>query len=291
MGYLSSSSPHIMSGAVSALSLLIYQDAAFCLSVPNLIPSVLLLLQNKANEVIKATLGFIKVLVSSLTRNDLRKLLPEILQGVLPWSLVSKYHFRSKVSIILEILIRKCSSEVVENQTPDKYKGFVKSITKGRANRKLDKEANTADSTERSVDLKTKGGKKRLRDNVPNPPEKPSKDNSSSSRKKTWHKPQNGFSNSKNSSKMMSKGFRSRSNSAGRSNSHSQNKAWTRNVSTNHKRKYPEKQNINGVDTRIKKQRQSLNVASDEKPKLDKLSVASKSLASSRFNKHRRRSS
>ncbi|KAI0497430.1 hypothetical protein KFK09_020654 [Dendrobium nobile] len=291
MGYLSSSSPHIMSGAVSALSLLIYQDAAFCLSVPNLIPSVLLLLQNKANEVIKATLGFIKVLVSSLICNDLRKLFPEILQGVLPWSLVSKYHFRSKVSIILEILIRKCSSEAVENQTPDKYKGFVKSITKGRANRKLDKEANIADSTERSVDSKTKGGKKRLRDNALNPTEKPSKDNSSSSRKKTWHKPQNGFSNSKNSSKMMSKGFRSRSNSAGRSNSHSQNKAWTRNVSTNHKRKYPEKQNINGVDTRTKKQRQSLNVASDKKPKLDKLSVASKSLASSRLNKHRRRSS
>lgn len=55
MGYLSSPSPHIMSGAISALSLLIYNDADFCLAVPNLIPSVLVLLQNKSNEVIKVS--------------------------------------------------------------------------------------------------------------------------------------------------------------------------------------------------------------------------------------------
>lgn len=53
MGYLSSPSPQITSGAVSALSLLIYNDAEFCLGVPNLIPSVLILLQNKSKEVIK----------------------------------------------------------------------------------------------------------------------------------------------------------------------------------------------------------------------------------------------
>ncbi|KAK8942880.1 hypothetical protein KSP39_PZI008968 [Platanthera zijinensis] len=128
MGYLSSSSPQIMSGAVSALSLLIYHDAAFCLSVPNLIPSVLILLQNKAIEVIKATLGFVKVLVSSLICGDLMSLLPEILQGILPWSSVSKNHFRSKVGIIMEILIRKCSLEAVQNLAPEKYRSFVKSI-------------------------------------------------------------------------------------------------------------------------------------------------------------------
>lgn len=55
MGYLSSSSPHIMSGAISALSLLIHNDAKFCIAVPNLIPSVLTLLVNKDIEVIKVT--------------------------------------------------------------------------------------------------------------------------------------------------------------------------------------------------------------------------------------------
>jgi ribosomal RNA-processing protein 12 len=55
MGYLSSPSPHIVSGAIAALSLLIYNDANFCMEVPNLIPSVLVLLQNKAIEIIKVT--------------------------------------------------------------------------------------------------------------------------------------------------------------------------------------------------------------------------------------------
>jgi ribosomal RNA-processing protein 12 len=55
MGYLSSPSPHIVSGAIAALSLLIYSDANFCMEVPNLIESVLVLLQHKAIEVIKVS--------------------------------------------------------------------------------------------------------------------------------------------------------------------------------------------------------------------------------------------
>lgn len=61
MGYLSSSSPLIISGAISALSLLIYSDADYCLAVPNLIPSVIVLLQNKSNEVIKVSFFLIIV--------------------------------------------------------------------------------------------------------------------------------------------------------------------------------------------------------------------------------------
>ncbi|KAF7147465.1 hypothetical protein RHSIM_Rhsim03G0025700 [Rhododendron simsii] len=53
MGYLSGSSPHIKSGAVSALSVLVHNNAEICLLVPDLVPSVLALLQTKAVEVIK----------------------------------------------------------------------------------------------------------------------------------------------------------------------------------------------------------------------------------------------
>jgi len=55
MGYLSTPSPHIVSGAIAALSLLIYSDANFCMEVPNLIQSVLVLLQHKAIEVTKVS--------------------------------------------------------------------------------------------------------------------------------------------------------------------------------------------------------------------------------------------
>lgn len=56
MGYLSGSSPHIKSGAVSALSVLVYQDADICLSMPDLVPSILSLLHTKSVEVIKVNI-------------------------------------------------------------------------------------------------------------------------------------------------------------------------------------------------------------------------------------------
>lgn len=55
MGYLSGSSPHIKCGAVSALSVLVHNNAEICLLVPDLVPSVLALLQTKAVEVIKVS--------------------------------------------------------------------------------------------------------------------------------------------------------------------------------------------------------------------------------------------
>lgn len=56
LAYLSGSSPHIMSGAVSALSLLIYNDPGLCFSIPDLMPSVFILLKSKALEVVKVSI-------------------------------------------------------------------------------------------------------------------------------------------------------------------------------------------------------------------------------------------
>lgn len=136
MGYLSTPNPHMISGAIAALSLLIHNDSGICISVSNLIPAVLALLQSKSVEVIKAALGFIKVLVSSLDTCNLINLLTDIFKAILPWSSVSKHHFRSKVGIIVEILIRKCGSNAVGLLVPEKYKEFFTSIEEGRQHRK-----------------------------------------------------------------------------------------------------------------------------------------------------------
>ena len=57
MGYLSGASPHIKSGAVSVLSVLIYGDASLCLLVPDLVPTLLSLLQGRSLEVIKVSIS------------------------------------------------------------------------------------------------------------------------------------------------------------------------------------------------------------------------------------------
>lgn len=56
MGYLSGTSPHITSGAISALSVLLYKDYVATLSVTDLVPCVLSLLQSKALEIIKVSM-------------------------------------------------------------------------------------------------------------------------------------------------------------------------------------------------------------------------------------------
>ncbi|CAN0907800.1 Ribosomal RNA-processing protein 12 [Linum grandiflorum] len=152
LGYLSGSSAHIKSGAVSALSVLVYNDSNICLEVPDLVADVLSLLQNKDLEVAKAALGFVKVLVSCLEAKDLLSLQADILNEILPWSSVSRNHLRAKVTVILEILLRKCSSAAVQSVTPDKYKNFVKTVLQNRHERSDSKDTGAKDDNTKMKD-------------------------------------------------------------------------------------------------------------------------------------------
>ncbi|XVF07210.1 hypothetical protein REPUB_Repub06bG0119000 [Reevesia pubescens] len=146
MGYLSGSSPHIKSGAVAALSVLVYNDPEICISVPGLVSSIISLLQTKAVEVIKAVLGFVKVLVSSLQAKDLQNFLSDIIHGVLQWSSISRNHFRSKVTIILEIVTRKCGIAPVQLVTPEKHRGFLNTVIENRRGKTHSKEVDIDDA-------------------------------------------------------------------------------------------------------------------------------------------------
>ncbi|KAL8261647.1 hypothetical protein R6Q59_025696 [Mikania micrantha] len=148
MAYLSGSSPHIKSGAVSALSLVIYNDSKICTLMPDLVPSILELLHSKAIEVIKAVLGFLKVLVLSLQVSDLQNFLPDILSGLLPWSSVSRHHFKLKVTVILEIMMRKCGSASVKSLVPAKYLDFVKNVLENRRGKAISQETATTGTEE-----------------------------------------------------------------------------------------------------------------------------------------------
>ncbi|KAF7147453.1 hypothetical protein RHSIM_Rhsim03G0026000 [Rhododendron simsii] len=150
MGYLSGSSPHIKSGAVSALSVLVHNNAEICLLVPDLVPSVLALLQTKAVEVIKAVLGFIKVLVLCHQAKDLQNILPDIVNEVVRWSFVSRHRFRAKaclilVTVLLEILMRRCGSAPVKLVTPEKHVNFVKGVLENRHGKASSKESSATD--------------------------------------------------------------------------------------------------------------------------------------------------
>ncbi|XP_073149889.1 ribosomal RNA-processing protein 12 isoform X2 [Henckelia pumila] len=146
IGYLSGSSPHIKSGVVSALSVLVYNDPDICLTVPDMFPSVMELLHSKAIEIIKAVLGFVKVFVSCLKPNDVQNFLPDIVDGILRWSSVSRHHFKTKVTVILEIMMRKCGVPSVKSLTPEKYKDYVQGVVMNRRGKTSSKEIESSET-------------------------------------------------------------------------------------------------------------------------------------------------
>ncbi|XP_021724141.1 RRP12-like protein [Chenopodium quinoa] len=161
MGYLSGPSPHVTSAAIAALSMFVFKEPELCVKIPHVVSSVVSLLQTKAVETIKAVLGFIKVLVSSLEAQDLHNFLPAIVDGVLPWSSISRHHFRSKVTVILEIIIRKCGFPTIKSVTPERYQSFVRKVSQNRHGNTNSKEADSADAKPQLSNNQTNGSKKR----------------------------------------------------------------------------------------------------------------------------------
>ncbi|KAL8041431.1 hypothetical protein ABFS82_10G163500 [Erythranthe guttata] len=163
-GYLSGPSPHIKSGVVSVLSVLVYSDPDICTKTPDLFPAVMELLHSKAIEVIKAVLGFVKVLVSSLKPSDLHRFLPDIVDGILRWKSVHHCHFKTKIIVILEILMRKCGSPAVKAHAPEKYKDFMQSVVLNRHGKGSSKEAEGKDTIPEHSDSSLGGQQKRKRE-------------------------------------------------------------------------------------------------------------------------------
>ncbi|KAL4558055.1 hypothetical protein LXL04_036251 [Taraxacum kok-saghyz] len=177
MGYLSGSSPHIKSGAVSALSLVIYNDSQICHLMPDLVPSILELFHSKAIEVIKAVLGFVKVLVLRLQMKDLQNFLSDILSKLLPWSSVSRHHFKSKVTVILEIMMRKCGSGPVKGLVPHKFQDFVKDVLENRQGKKSSQDdVATKKDPELSDTNPNRGQKRKPNEEYSRQPEKKKRD-------------------------------------------------------------------------------------------------------------------
>ncbi|KAJ9695847.1 hypothetical protein PVL29_011031 [Vitis rotundifolia] len=96
MGYLSGSSPHIKSGAVSILSVLVCENANNCISVTDL-----------------AVLGFMKVVVSWLQAEDSQSFLTDVLNGVLPWSSLDEFQYKCRLAAMM--LIEKNLKETINN--------------------------------------------------------------------------------------------------------------------------------------------------------------------------------
>lgn len=134
LGGLAARTPHMRSASVVCLSRLVFEfgrtEAVIQAAMPELLKTVLMLLHEKAREVIKSVIGFMKLGIAMLPKEQLRAFLPDITNGLLVWIGESKNRFRAKTRIILIKLCRKYGYDEVAALVPEEDRALIKHIKK-----------------------------------------------------------------------------------------------------------------------------------------------------------------
>lgn len=138
-GGLAGETPHMISAAVKGLARLSYEFGDLISAAYNILPSTFLLLQRKNREIVKASLGLLKVLVAKSQAESLETHLRGMVEGLLNWHGSSKNHFKAKVKLLLEMLVKKCGMEAVKGVMPEEHMKLLTNIRKikERRERKL----------------------------------------------------------------------------------------------------------------------------------------------------------
>ncbi|PON84609.1 Coatomer beta subunit [Trema orientale] len=138
-GGLAGETPHMISAAVKGLARLVYEFSDLVSTACNLLPSTFLLLQRKNREIAKANLGLLKVLVAKSKAEGLQLHLKSMVEGLLMWQDDTKTHFKAKVKLLLEMLVKKCGLDPVKAVMPEEHMKLLTNIRKikERKERKL----------------------------------------------------------------------------------------------------------------------------------------------------------
>ncbi|KAM7276742.1 hypothetical protein ACFE04_018608 [Oxalis oulophora] len=129
-GGLVGETPHMISASVKGLARLSYEFSDLVSNAYQLLPSTYLLLQRKNREIIKASLGLLKVLVAKSQADGLQMHLSSMVEGLLRWQDDSKNHFKAKVKYLLEMLVKKCGMDSVKAVMPEQHMRLLTNIRK-----------------------------------------------------------------------------------------------------------------------------------------------------------------
>ncbi|KAK7388294.1 hypothetical protein VNO78_23108 [Psophocarpus tetragonolobus] len=122
--------PHMISAAAKGLARLAYEFSDLVLTAFKLLPGTLALLRSNNKEIIKANLGFLKVLVAKSQTEGLQMHLKSMVEGLLKWQDNSKNHFKAKVKLLLGMLVTKCGMEAVKAVMPEEHMKLLSNIRK-----------------------------------------------------------------------------------------------------------------------------------------------------------------
>ncbi len=139
---LAGNAPHMISATIMALARITYQfkDGLRSEVLSDLVSTMDLFLTSNNREVVKSTLGFIKIAVISLPAELMTPKVPSLVENLLKWSHEHKEHFKAKVKHIFERLIRRFGYTLVEKSFPEADKKLIVNIRKTRDRAKRKKE-------------------------------------------------------------------------------------------------------------------------------------------------------
>ncbi|KAI1945339.1 pre-rRNA processing protein [Ophidiomyces ophidiicola] len=149
---LAGSSPHMVAASVIALSRLLFE---FHSSLPravlsDLVQTIDLFLTSNNREIVRAVLGFVKVVVVAIPDDLLKPRLESLVPNLMVWSKEHKGRLRSKVKGILDRLMRRFGAQAVESFTPESDRKLVVAIRKQRERSKRKKEQSKAAAEDES---------------------------------------------------------------------------------------------------------------------------------------------
>jgi len=151
LGALAAKTAHMRSAAVMALSRLVFEfarnDEVVQALLPSILQTVVLLFEEKARELIKSVVGFVRVAVAAMSREQLEPVLPELIAGLFKNGR-GKDRFRAKIKIILKKLVRLFGYEKVTPfvpQSDSRLLTHMRKLAERAARRKAELQNSNAD--------------------------------------------------------------------------------------------------------------------------------------------------
>ena len=140
---LAGSTPHMISASITALTRILFE---FHSRLPrptldDLVQTLDLFLTSNNREIVRSTLGFVKVVIVSLPTDLVQPRLETLIPNLMIWAHEHKGHFRSKVKHLVERCVRRFGGDMIERLTPEKDRPLVKNIRKTREKKKRRKTA------------------------------------------------------------------------------------------------------------------------------------------------------
>lgn len=151
---LAGGTPHMISATVTALSRILYE---FYSDLPiellmELTSTVELFLTSKNREIIKSTLGFVKVATLTLPSHYVKPTLKGLLTNVMNVNHEQKGHFRSKIKHLIERLVRKYGIDYITECIPEEDKKLITNIRKTNARAKRKKADSSNENNENEIE-------------------------------------------------------------------------------------------------------------------------------------------